>query len=235
MESKEYLGRYTLTQSDAYFKLGRDSVLLSRFATVKPGWRVCDLGCGVGSLLLLLSQREERLERVGVELNPGAADLARENLAANGLSGEIFTGDLREKTLLLGDAFQLVLSNPPYFRAGSGKSGGGARMDHACSVEELCAAAGRLLRSGGRFALVYRPERLAELFCAMERARLTPKRMQLLAYRRDKAPYAVLAEGVKDGGPGLTVLPQCFQILGGMEEDGERDPADGAPAQEERL
>lgn len=211
MESREYLGQYTLTQSDEYFKLGRDSVLLSRFCTLRPNWMVCDLGCGIGSLLLLLSQREERLHRVGIELNPGAADLARRNLAENGLEGEVLTGDLRDSTLLPGDRFHLVVSNPPYFRAGSGKSGGMARMDDTCSVTELCRSAGRLVRTGGRFALVYRPERLAELFAALLEARIQPKRMQLLSYRIDHSPYAVLVEGVKDGGPGLEILPTHYQ------------------------
>lgn len=211
MESVEYLGSYQLTQSDEYFKLGRDSVLLSRFCTLKPNWKVCDLGTGIGSLLLLLSQREERLERTGIEINPGAAELARRNLADNNLSGQIITGDLREKGLAPGDQFHLVVSNPPYFRAGSGKSGGTARMDETCSVEELCQTAGRLTRTGGRFALVYRPERLAELFAALQKVRLEPKRMQLLAYHRGKTPYAVLVETVKDGGPGLDILPTHYQ------------------------
>lgn len=211
MESTEYLGTYRLTQSDEYFKLGRDSVLLSRFATVRPGWEVCDLGCGIGSLLLLLSQREERLTRCGIELNPGAAELARRNLAENGLEGEIVTGDLRDVSLFRGDAFRLVISNPPYFRKGSGFSGGMARMEEECSVEELCAAASRLLRTGGRFALVYRPERLAELFAALREARLEPKRMQLLAYDPARPPFAVLVECVKQGGPGLEILPVHYQ------------------------
>lgn len=213
MESVEYLGRYRLTQSDDYFKLGRDSVLLARFATLKPRWRVCDLGCGVGTLLLLLSQREARLTRTGVELSPGAADLARRNLADNGLEGVILTGDFRE-TPRPGDAFDLVLSNPPYFRAGSGKSGGPARMEENASVQDLCQAAGRLTRTGGRFALVYRPERLAELFAALQGARLEPKRLQLLAYSPEKPPYAVLVESVKDGGPGLDILPTQYQQAG---------------------
>lgn len=214
METMEFLGRYHLRQSDQYFKLGRDSVLLSRFATVKPRWQVCDLGCGIGSLLLLLSQREEELVRVGVELDPGAAALARENLDRNGLSGEILTGDLRDRSLLAGDRFHLVLSNPPYFRPGSGTSGGPARMGEFCSVQELCQAAGRLTRTGGRFALVYRPERLAELFAALQGARLEPKRMQLLSYAPDKPPYAALTEAVKDGGPGLEILPTHYQTEG---------------------
>ena len=150
MTSVEYLGAYRLTQSDDYFKLGRDSVLLARFATLRKGWSVCDLGCGVGSLLLLLSQREGELDRVGIELNPGAAALARQNLADNGLAGEILPGGLRGAgACLAGARFHLVVSNPPYFRAGSGKSGGQARMDDTCSVTDLCQAAGRLVAHRG--------------------------------------------------------------------------------------
>lgn len=211
METVEYLGNYTLRQSDSCFKLGRDSVLLASFATVRPGWRVCDLGCGVGSLLLLLSQRAADLDRTGIELDPLAADLARQNLAENGLTGTVVTGDLREEGLLPPDAFHLVISNPPYFRVGSGKSGGRARMDETCPVEDLCRRAGKLTRTGGRFAVVYRPERLAELFAALHAARLEPKRMELLSYDRKKPPYAVLVEAIKDGGPGLEVLPMRFQ------------------------
>lgn len=210
-EKREYLGTYTLRQSDQYFKLGRDSVKLAGFVTVKPGWKVCDLGCGVGTLLLLLSQREENLDRWGVELDPGAAALARENLSGNQLTGTVLTGDLRDPSLLPGDGFQLVISNPPYFQVGTGFSGGRARMEETCSVEELCAAAGRLLRTGGRFGVVFRPERLPQLFAAMAAARLAPKRLQLLAYDQTKSPYAVLVEGVKEGGAGLTVLPVDYQ------------------------
>ena len=212
MTSVEYLGSYRLTQSDDYFKLGRDSVLLARFATLRKGWSVCDLGCGVGSLLLLLSQREEALTRVGIELDPGAAALARQNLADNGLAGEVFTGDLRDRTLLAGDRFHLVVSNPPYFRAGSGKSGGQARMDHTCSVAELLPGGGAAGPHRGAVRPGLPPGAAGGVFAALKAARWEPKRMQLLAYHRDKAPYAVLVEAVKDGGPGLEVLSVHYQM-----------------------
>jgi tRNA1(Val) A37 N6-methylase TrmN6 len=209
--SREFLGQYTLIQAQAFFKLGRDSVLLSRFATLRRGWRVCDLGCGVGSLLLLLTERERELTRWGIELDPMAAQLARRNLLENGLEGEIITGDLRARDLLPPDSFQLVISNPPYFRQGTGYSGGPARMEEQLTVEALCGTAGRLLRTGGRFALVFRPERLSELFTALEEVRLAPKRIQLLSYHREKPPYAVLVEAVKEGGVGLRWLPTRYQ------------------------
>ena len=84
-------------------------------------------------------------------------------------------------------------------------------MDETASVEELCNSASRLLRTGGRFAVVFRPERLAELFRAMATVKLEPKRMQLLCHRREKEPYAVLVEAIKEGGMGLTILPNHYQ------------------------
>ena len=61
---KENLGRYQLRQMPGVFPLGRDSLLLGEFTTVRQGWRVCDLGCGSGVLLLLLAQRAETVIRV---------------------------------------------------------------------------------------------------------------------------------------------------------------------------
>ena len=65
----------------------------------------------------------------------------------------------------------------------------------------------RLLRNGGRFALVHRPERLAGLMEALGQSGLEPKRLQMVQHDRDKPPSAVLVEAVRQGRPGLSVLP----------------------------
>lgn len=203
----EHLYPFALTLTDDCFPLGSDSLALGDFATVRPGWRVCDLGCGGGTLLLLLARRAERLSLTGVELNAGAAACAADNLRAAGLQGKILAGDLREKGRLPNEGFDLVISNPPWFAAGSGRSGGPARCEETCSLEELCAAANRLLPTGGRFALVHRPERLCDLLCALRAHKLEPKRLQTVAAAPHRTPSAVLVEAVKNGGVGLEILP----------------------------
>lgn len=208
MRPPELLGPYTYRQGEDCFPLGRDTLLLGDFAGVRRGGRACDLGCGAGALLLLLLGREPSLAVTGLELDPEAAAQARRNLAENGLTGEIRTGDLRRvRELLPAGAFDLVVSNPPYFSLGAGRSGGPARAEERCTLEDVCAAAGYLTKNGGRFALVYRPERLADLVEALRRHGLEPKRLQLVQHGPGRPPFALLAEAVRQGRPGLQMLP----------------------------
>lgn len=202
MAGREELGPYTLTWPDGVFPLGQDSLALGAFATVRAGWRVCDLGAGSGALLLLLARRQAGLVLHGVELDPLAVRTARDNLKQNGLEGEILQGDLRRVPLPAGSC-DLVISNPPYFPTGAGASGGVARCEEQCTLTQLCAAAARLTRNGGRFALCHRPERLVDVFSALRGAGLEPKRLQLLRHSPAHPPSCALVESVRQGRPGL--------------------------------
>ena len=202
----EQLGPYTLTQPDGVFPVGGDSLALGRFATLRRGWRVCDLGCGSGVLMLLLAAREDDLTLTGVELDALSAEAARQNLSQNGLVGQVLCADLRTAPLPAG-RFDLVISNPPYFAAGSGKSGGSARCEETCTLDGLCAAAARLVKNGGRFALCHRPERLCDVLCALRGHGLEPKRLQFVSHAPHLPPSLLLVEAVRQGRPGLEVLP----------------------------
>ena len=204
---KEQLGPYIYRWDGDCFPLGADSLALGGFCTLKGGWRVLDLGCGAGLLLLLCARRQEGLTLSGVEWDPHAAALARENLAENGLKGQILTCDLR--TMSLDKPMDLVISNPPWYPQGSGKEGGPGRMED-CTLPQLCTAAAGTLKPKGRFALVHRPERLTDLLCALRGAGLEPKRLRLCRHSPDKSPYAVLIEAVKGGHPGLDILPDLI-------------------------
>lgn len=206
MPKSEQLGPYTLEQPEGVFPLGGDTLALGGFATVKPRWRVCDLGTGSGALLLLLAGREAALSLTGVELDPTAAQAAQSNLTANGLDGNVLCCDLRNSPLPAGQ-FDLVISNPPYFAVGSGTSGGQARCEETCSLDELCAAASRLVKNGGRFALCHRPERLTDVLCTLRKHSLEPKRLKLLAHSPALPPSTLLVEAVHQGKPGLEILP----------------------------
>ncbi len=205
-----------------------DSVLLADFVRASAAARGVDLGCASGILSLLLLWRTEKLHMTGLELREDAAALARENLARNGLAarGAVLTGDLRaSRQLFPAGSFDLAVSNPPYFALGSGAlspdpARAAARGELDCSLQELCAAAAWLLRTGGSFCLVYRPERLAELFCRLCESGLEPKRLRPVCPRAASAPSLVLVEARRGGRPGLAVEPALVLISA----DGSESP-----------
>lgn len=200
----EYLDPYTLSWPEGVFPLGSDALALGEFATVRRGWRVCDLGTGSGALLLLLARRAPGLALSAVERDPLAAQAARDNLAQNDLTGTVVAGDLRDRLLPAGQ-FDLVVSNPPYFPVNAGGSSGPERSEAFCTLEQLCAAAGYLVKNGGRFALCHRPERLTDLLCSLRAHGLEPKRLTLLSHSPEHAPSLLLVEAVKQGRPGVEV------------------------------
>ena len=170
-----------------HFKLGTDCVLLADFVNSSGRRRGIDLGCASGAIALLLLWRSPRLHMTGLELVEEAAELARENMEKNSLEDRstIICGDIRRhRELFKSGSFDLVASNPPYFPPERGKLSpdekrSGARGELSCTLEDICTAAAYLCCTGGSFSVVYKPERLSELFCAMTAHGLEPKRLRL--------------------------------------------------------
>ena len=190
---------------------GLDSFLLASLPKLKPGWKVCDLGCGTGLLGLLLLQRQRALAVTGLDIQPEAVRLGKLAAAENRMEGRLFfrLEDLRETALPAG-SFDLAVCNPPYSPPPAGPLPKGearrtARTEEACTLEDVCRAAGRLLRWGGAFCLVHKPERLTDLLCALRGEGLEPKRLRLVSLRPERAPSLLLLEARRGGKPGLAV------------------------------
>lgn len=195
------------------FPPGLDSFLLASLPKLKAGMKVCDLGCGTGLLGLLLLQREGALTVTGLEIQPEAVRLGERAVLENHLSGRLTfrLEDLRETALPAG-SFDLAVCNPPYFPPSSGPPPKGearrtARTEESCTLEEVCRAAARLLRWGGSFCLVHKPERLADLVCALRENGLEPKRLRFVCVRPERAPSLILMEARRGGRPGLRAEP----------------------------
>ena len=203
------------------FPLSTDSVLLAHFAAGIRGKRILDLGCGAGILPVLLHISHPAAQLWGIELQEAAAELCRKNLERNGCDAAgILTGDLRaHRRMLPAGGFDLLVSNPPFFPEGHGYASpdparAAARDERKCTLDELCAAAAYLCRWGGAFALVYRPERLSVLCCALSAHGLEPKRLRMVQHRAERPPSLVLLEARRGGKPGLEIQAPLLLCAG---------------------
>ena len=204
---------FQIIQNKEKFCFGMDAVLLSGFARVKPGEMTLDLGTGTGIIPILLAAKTRGRHFTGLEIQPESADMARRSVLLNGLEERIsiVEGDIREAAERFDAAsFDVITSNPPYMTGNHGLVNPNlpkaiARHEICCTLRELVAATEKLLRPGGRFYLVHRPFRLAEIMTELTAHHLEPKRMRLVYPFVDKEPNMVLIEAMRGGRPRITV------------------------------
>lgn len=197
---------------------GADALHLAAF--VPQGLhRVCEFGTGCGVIALQLCESAKAAGRelphiTALDIQPQATELAARSAARSGLQQHVtvLTADWRTAPLEAG-SFDAVVCNPPYFPPDSGGvSADDARRiarheDSPAALGELCTAAARVLKNGGRFFLCHRPERLADLITALRTAGLEPKRMQLVQHDAKSSPFLLLCEARKGGKVGLVFEP----------------------------
>lgn len=210
---------------EGVFPMCTDSILLADFASLPRNAKIADLGCGTGLLTLLCAWDRPDLSGIALDVDAAAVENACENFHRNGLADRFSAvqTDLRQiRQLPERGRFDAVISNPPYFRVSS-PGNAPERKESTLCLEELCAAVSAMLRPGGRCFLVYRPERLGELFKALDSHGLVPKRLRLIQERWNSAPCGVLLEARLRAGEGMRTEPVLLL-----------KNADGTPSEEYR-
>lgn len=201
-------------------RFGTDAFLLASFAAPRAKDRVCDLGTGCGIIPMAMLKKAPPAHIVGVELQEQAFRQFQLSIAASGCAGQVAAVHADLCRIAAGDrfpalplhSFDLVTCNPPYKKAASGilselTAEQIARHEVACTIEDVCAAADRLLKYGGRLCICQRPERLCDVISAMQIQHIEPKRLRFVAKNAASPPWLFLIEGRKGSKPFLKVEP----------------------------
>lgn len=216
------MGGFKVVQGDG-FSYGIDAVLLSAFASGETGakpvksrlkMRVADLGTGNGIIPFILAHKLPISEIVGFERNPVALDRAVRGREMNALENRI-SFVLTDVSQLdgYGGFFDAVVTNPPYFRRGSGIPNEDsakfiARHETTAGVTEFAKCGSQILKSGGDFYMIHRPSRLPDIFEALRAAALEPKELQLVVPSSNEPANLVLIHAVAGAKPDLKMLPE---------------------------
>lgn len=216
-ERLDDLGRngYQIIQNKEKFCFGIDAVLLSDFAKAKPSEKVLDIGTGTGIIPILMEARNRDVQFTGLDIQPESIEMATRSVELNGLSDKIHMvcGDVKEAVNMFGAAsFQVITTNPPYMVGQHGlvnptEPKAIARHEICCTLEDILEASTKLLKVKGRFYMVHRPFRLAEIMTKCVQYGLEPKRIRFVHSYVDKEPSMVLVEALKGGNSRVTVEP----------------------------
>lgn len=195
------------------FKFGTDAVALSNFVTCKKDQKIIDLGTYSGIIPILLSAKTNAKKITGLEIQEEAVKMAQKSVEYNNLQEkiEIINGDICKIDKFFKRAsFDIVVTNPPYKKGGTGVINTIdtkiiARHEILCTLEDIIKAAKYLLKDNGKFFMVHKPERLAEIIDTMKKYKIEPKRMQLVHESFEKQPCLILIEGVLNAKPFLNI------------------------------
>lgn len=197
------------------YRFSLDPLLLCAFSCLTEGGRGIDLGTGSGIIPLLLARRYPGSTFVGVEFQEEMAQIAERNVHLNGLDGRLSI--LCEDVLGLRrhfpvSSFDLVLSNPPYRRRGSGKISPRAgrddsRHESTATLADFLESAKYLVKPTGRICFIYHPARLPELMAHAAALKLACLRLRLVHGTRTAPARMALVEFAKGRRGDLEVLP----------------------------
>lgn len=205
----------SLLQKKQGLTFGTDAYLLAAYLRPMHRARAADFGCGTGIISLLAQARGKFAHVTAVEVQPGFAELTQRNISLNHMEEKISVLSADVTALRpddVGGELDVIFSNPPYMRTDSGKRNDAdekyiARHEVCGTVADFCRAAGKLLKHGGLFYLVWRPDRLSELLTALHAAHLEPKRMTAVQADPETAPSMILLECKKGAAPSLYLTP----------------------------
>jgi len=228
-------GGLQLIQAQNGYRFSLDPVLLTHFATLKPGERVLDMGCGCGVIALLLAHKVEDVEVVGVEVQAQQADRARRSVRLNAFEERvrIETGDVRTWAHGQEARFDRVVCNPPFRATCGGRVSTGeerrvSRHEMHGTLRDFIRTGARLLRKGGTLSMVHLPERLPDIMLEMRTCRVEPKRMRMVHSRNGEGARLLLVEGRRHGRPGLEVQAPLYIYI---DDDVAGDSASTLPPQ----
>ena len=215
-----------LVQPRHGYRFSLDPLLLADFAGVRPGERAVDLGTGCGVLALLLARLEGSCFVTGVEFQPAMAQIAARNIIMNDLAHrvEVVSDDVISlKARFPVDSFDLVVSNPPYRRPGTGKVSPRAGRDDArhetsATLADFLAAAKFLVKPSGRICFIYHTCRLAELMAQAALQKLGVLRLRMVHGNSTAPARMFLVELVKGRVGELRVEPPL--MVRGEDGDG---------------
>lgn len=207
---------FEIIQDSQRFCFGVDAVLLSDFVRIKKGEKTLDLGTGTGILPILLAAKTQGEHFTGLEIQMESVDMARRSVVHNKLRSkiDIVSGDIKEAAEIFQPAFfDVIVTNPPYMLEQHGLKNPDAakaiaRHEILCTLDDILRESAKLLQeSKGRFYMIHKPFRLAEIIIKMNKYKIEPKRLQLIHPYADKEPTMVLIEGIKGGKSRIKIEP----------------------------
>jgi tRNA1Val (adenine37-N6)-methyltransferase len=150
--------QFSVEDDQSSMRIGTDAVLLGSWINPENRLNILDIGTGCGVIALMMAQKCSAAISA-IDIDENSAHQASENFRNSPWKNRMSSlhCSFQEFTRLPGHTFDLVITNPPYFRnslRSSLKSRNIARHDDLLNAHDLLSGVTRILHSDGRFCII---------------------------------------------------------------------------------
>lgn len=208
-------GRVQVKQNRYGYRFSIDAVLLAWHTEPRPDDTIVDLGTGCGIIPIILAYRHPGIRVYGIEVQADLADIARLNVQENNMNDRIFIRCMDMKTLnhdVTSGPVDLIVCNPPFRKMLSGRINPDqeraiARHEIKTTLHDVIKTARNMLRTLGRFVIVYPAERMTDILSQMRAFGIEPKWIRMIHSEKNTDAKLILIEGKKEARPALKIAP----------------------------
>ncbi len=227
LEQLGLLDQFILQKKEGY-RFTIDPILLAGFTEVKNEDQILDAGTGGGILPFLLykNNRDKNIRITGVDIQPEYIDMAERSRKGNYLNNMTFmTADIRSIGKEYAGRYDLVITNPPFFKKKEGKISKNteialAKHELMIDFQTIIKKASQCLHQKGRFVFIHRSERFVEISMHLKAEGFCISRMQFIYPNANSGSKLFMAEAVKSSARQMTVMPPLIIY----QEDGSYSP-----------
>jgi len=207
-----------ISQPENGYRFSMDPFVLAAHVHLTGSEKIIDIGCGCAVMPLLLAFKNPDLNIIGVEIQKELFEFARKNVIANNLESTIRIIHNNIKDIKLSDingTTDIIISNPPYKKKGSGRLNPDsqkaiARHEITLDIELLFHCADKLLTKKGKIYLIFPAKRLSDLLDAMEHYKFSLKFLRHIYIKKNHLPKRVILCAVKGSDTSRVVCPPLF-------------------------
>jgi tRNA1Val (adenine37-N6)-methyltransferase len=197
-------------QPEKGYRFSIDPFILAAHIEGTGNQKVIDIGCGCGIIPLILSLKSSALKITGIEIQKELYDCAKKNILTNKLENSIniIHGDIKNiDTSDINGKADIIVSNPPYKKKGSGRLNPDsqkaiARHEITLDIDMLFKCSGRLLKEKSRLYIIFPAQRLSDLVLTMEHYSFSPEFIRFVHTKKySTAKRVILCAGKNSNSP----------------------------------
>ncbi len=212
LDDLEYEG-LKIIQKPSLYCFSSDAVLLANLVRATSKDTIVDFGTGSGVIAILALAKTKAAKAIGIEIQKETVSLAKRNVELNNLQSkiEIINADIKDAAKIIGkESVKVVVCNPPYFKAAAGvksdiEAVATSRTESTATLKDIIASAASILKYSGKFYMIHKSERLAEVLTELSLNKLEPKKLTLIYPKLSKGVDTFIVEAQKCGSPDMKI------------------------------